>query len=181
MLIFGNDEAGKEKFLAEFLRTSGAALVHRFGEEKAIGIDDVREIKRRASLSMGEGMMQALVIYRADEMLREAYQALLKTLEEPTEHSLFVLYASSSSLPETILSRVEKYPFFTDTPSAKKDELENMLLSRRAEIEASIAKARAVPRHALMELKNAVRAVSLLHTSRVSERSISEYIRATLE
>ena len=180
VLLFGTDEVAKTAFLEELLQSSRPLLTHHFGGERIVGIEDAREIKRRAALSPGDGV-QAFVVKRADEMTAEAYQAFLKLLEETPDGSFFILLASSPSMPATILSRVEKCPFFGNADDKSPSYLLGVVSDARTVLESEIRKTNTVPRESLARTHRAVAILHLLHTSRVSGHSIDEYTRATLE
>jgi DNA polymerase-3 subunit delta' len=72
----------------------------------AIGIDQVRDVQRDASLKPYEGLSRVFIFDGAERLTEEAANSLLKTLEEPPDQVMLVLLASDASavLP-TILSR----------------------------------------------------------------------------
>ncbi len=75
----------------------------------AIGIDQVRDIQRDASLKPYEGRHRVFVFDGAEHLSEEAANSLLKILEEPPEQVIIVLLASDSArLLPTILSRCQK-------------------------------------------------------------------------
>lgn len=74
----------------------------------AFKIDQVRDVQREAALSPYEGNLKVFIVERADLMTEEAQNSLLKTLEEPPPHSLFILLApESTALLPTIVSRCQ--------------------------------------------------------------------------
>lgn len=179
MLIFGTDEGAKRKFLEGVLKDSEPLFTHKFGAERALGIDDVHEIKRRASIAPAGGS-QAFVVERADEMTPEAHQAFLKLLEEPPAGSLFILLAVSSMLPATILSRVEKHTFFGGSGADESSMLLETIGSLREKFEAEIRTTKVVPSALMHSLSRALALLQLLNTSRVPRHSIEECARATI-
>ena len=76
---------------------------------REIGIGDVREVERQASLTPAEGRMRVFIFDGAEHMSEEASNALLKTLEEPPNQVMIVLLTSwEDSLLPTILSRCRR-------------------------------------------------------------------------
>ena len=76
---------------------------------KEIGIGDVREIERQASLKPYEGSHRVFIFDGAERMSEEASNALLKTLEEPPPQVLIILLTSQEgALLPTILSRCRR-------------------------------------------------------------------------
>jgi DNA polymerase-3 subunit delta' len=71
-----------------------------------IGVDEVRRLRAFLGHSAGEAGWRVVIVDRADEMNQNAANALLKALEEPPPHTLFLLIAGAEGrLPVTIRSR----------------------------------------------------------------------------
>ena len=78
-------------------------------DRESIGIDQVRELINRLSLTSYEGGAKVAVIEPADIMTADAANSLLKTLEEPPGDALLVLLADRvGRLPATIFSRCQR-------------------------------------------------------------------------
>ena len=76
---------------------------------KEIGIDDVRDIQRQASLKPYEGRQRVFIFDGAEDLSEEAANALLKTLEEPPPQVLLILVATTEgTLLPTIRSRCQR-------------------------------------------------------------------------
>ena len=77
------------------------------------GIDDVRELRETARYSPLEGSYRVFIIDEAHRLSKNAWDGLLKILEEPSSHVIFVLAttADPNNLPQTILSRVQRFDF----------------------------------------------------------------------
>ncbi len=77
-------------------------------KRKTIGIDAIKELQHRVSLKPMEGTWKIFIIDRADTMTTDASNCFLKILEEPPNHTLFILVADNESriLP-TIRSRCQ--------------------------------------------------------------------------
>ena len=74
----------------------------------AIGIDQVREVQREASLTPYEGRFRVFIIDGAEHLSEEASNSLLKTLEEPPDQVVLLLLATEAShLLPTIVSRCQ--------------------------------------------------------------------------
>ena len=71
-----------------------------------IGVDEVRRLRAFLGTTAGEGSWRVVIVDRADELNQNAANALLKALEEPPTHTLFLLISSAEGrLPVTIRSR----------------------------------------------------------------------------
>lgn len=76
------------------------------------GIDDIRELRERIKLSPSQAKKKVYVIDEAHMLTMPAFNALLKTLEEPPEHALFILCTTKpEKLPGTIISRCQRFNF----------------------------------------------------------------------
>lgn len=75
-------------------------------------IDDVRDLREKIKLSPVSARFKVYIIDEVHMLTREAFNALLKTLEEPPAHAIFVLCTTEpGKLPPTIVSRVQKFNF----------------------------------------------------------------------
>ncbi|MFC1711295.1 DNA polymerase III subunit gamma/tau [Patescibacteria group bacterium] len=82
------------------------------------GIDDIRNLRERIKLSPNEAEKKVYIIDEVHMLTVEAFNALLKTLEEPPPHALFILCTTEvHKLPETIISRCMRLDFYK--PSLK--------------------------------------------------------------
>src|SRR3990172_10193106 len=83
-------------------------------------IEDVRDLREKIKLSPVSSRFKVYIIDEAHMLTREAFNALLKTLEEPPKHAIFILATTEpSKLPSTIISRVQRFNF----QRAKDEEL----------------------------------------------------------
>ena len=80
-------------------------------------VDDVRELREKVGLSAMRGGKNIYILDEAHMMSRAAFNALLKTLEEPPEHVIFILATTEpEKIIPTILSRCQHYRFRRLTP-----------------------------------------------------------------
>ncbi len=76
------------------------------------GIDDIREIRERVKHRPMQARYKVYIIDEVHMLTKEAFNALLKTLEEPPEYVVFILATTDPhKIPETILSRVQRFNF----------------------------------------------------------------------
>ncbi len=76
------------------------------------GIDEIRELREKIKLSPIAGRFKVYIIDEAHMLTTEAFNALLKTLEEPPAHAIFILCTTEfGKLPATIVSRLQKFHF----------------------------------------------------------------------
>ena len=76
------------------------------------GIDDARQIKESVVYSPTNGKYKVYIIDEAHQITKDAFNALLKTLEEPPAYVIFILATTEPhKIPVTILSRCQRYDF----------------------------------------------------------------------
>lgn len=78
------------------------------------GIDDIREIRDGVNVLPFESKYKVYIIDEVHMLTKEAFNALLKTLEEPPQHVIFILATTETDkIPETVLSRCQIFTFKT--------------------------------------------------------------------
>ena len=76
------------------------------------GIDEIRQLREEVGFAATRGKRKVYIIDEVHMLTAEAFNALLKTLEEPPPHVVFVLATTEPHrMPETILSRCQRYNF----------------------------------------------------------------------
>ena len=76
------------------------------------GVDEIREIKEKVNLVPALGKYKVYIIDEVHMLTISAFNALLKTLEEPPKHAIFILATTEPhKIPATILSRCQRYDF----------------------------------------------------------------------
>lgn len=75
-------------------------------------IDEIRELRDKIHIAPTSAKYKVYIIDEVHMLTKEAFNALLKTLEEPPEHAIFILATTEShKLPETIISRTQHFAF----------------------------------------------------------------------
>ncbi len=75
-------------------------------------IDEIRDLRERVRIAPTSAKYKVYIIDEVHMLTREAFNALLKTLEEPPAHCIFILATTEShKLPETIISRTQRFEF----------------------------------------------------------------------
>ena len=87
-------------------------------------IDDIRQIIDEVQFKPSKCKYRVYIIDEDHMLTTEAFNALLKTLEEPPEHAIFILATTEvHKLPQTILSRCQRFDFHRIPPRAIADRL----------------------------------------------------------
>ncbi len=75
-------------------------------------IDEIRDLREKVKIAPVQSKYKVYIIDEVHMLTNEAFNALLKTLEEPPEHVIFILATTDShKIPDTILSRTQRYNF----------------------------------------------------------------------
>jgi DNA polymerase-3 subunit gamma/tau len=110
-------------------------------------VDDVRELRENARYTPSSGRFKIYIIDEVHMLSPSAFNALLKTLEEPPAHVKFVFATTEAhKVPATIVSRCQRFDFRRATPAEIKDRL--AWLTRQEKIKASDAALMAIARRA---------------------------------
>ena len=76
------------------------------------GVDNIRDLREEANYTPTRGRYRVYIIDEVHMLSKGAFNALLKTLEEPPEHVIFILATTEvHMLPQTILSRCQRFDF----------------------------------------------------------------------
>ncbi|HVE80577.1 MAG TPA: DNA polymerase III subunit gamma/tau [Candidatus Dormibacteraeota bacterium] len=97
------------------------------------GIDDARSLREKIGLAPAMGKYKVYIIDEVHMLTTEAFNALLKTIEEPPSHAIFILATTEShKLPDTIISRTQRFQF---QPITVTDMVKQLLyIAKREEI-----------------------------------------------
>ncbi len=76
------------------------------------GVDNIRELREKVTIAPTAGKYKVYIIDEVHMLTKEAFNALLKTLEEPPKHAIFILATTDAyKVPVTITSRTQTYTF----------------------------------------------------------------------
>ncbi|PIU24480.1 hypothetical protein COT12_00820 [Candidatus Berkelbacteria bacterium CG08_land_8_20_14_0_20_39_8] len=76
------------------------------------GIDEIRELRDKVKFAPANGKYKIFIIDEVHMLTTPAFNALLKTLEEPPAHAIFILATTEADkIPATILSRIQRFDF----------------------------------------------------------------------
>lgn len=101
------------------------------------GIDDIRALKEGIGLTPSMGKYKVYIIDEVHMLTNEAFTALLKTLEEPVAHAIFILATTElHKVPATIVSRCQVYRFRRASAQEMRDRLNFLLTQEKRQAEA---------------------------------------------
>ncbi|QSF13392.1 DNA polymerase III subunit gamma/tau [Mycoplasma sp. Mirounga ES2805-ORL] len=92
------------------------------------GVNDIRELKNRIQHTPANSNYKVYIIDEVHMLSKGAFNSLLKTLEEPPAHAIFILATTDvQKIPVTILSRVQRFNFKKISNTVMRDQLKNIL------------------------------------------------------
>ena len=105
------------------------------------GIDDIRSLKEKVRLMPASLKYKVYIIDEVHMLTTEAFNALLKTLEEPPGHTLFILATTNpEKLPATIISRCLKFNFRKVTQTELVENLTRVAKEEGIKVESGVFK-----------------------------------------
>lgn len=100
------------------------------------GVDNIREIREEVAYSPTEGKYKVYIIDEVHMLSIGAFNALLKTLEEPPSYVIFILATTEAhKIPITILSRCQRYDFKRITIDTIAARLSELMEAEQVEVE----------------------------------------------
>lgn len=98
--------------ICEDITASRAVDVFEIDAASHTGVDNIRDLIENARYAPSVARYKTFIIDEAHMLSRSAFNALLKTLEEPPPHVIFILATTElSKIPLTVLSRCQRYDF----------------------------------------------------------------------
>ena len=92
------------------------------------GIDEIRELREKIKLSPSAGRFKVYIIDEAHMLTHDAFNALLKTLEEPPSHAIFILATTDpQKIPATVASRTTHFQFKIPSTGEIKEKLASIV------------------------------------------------------
>jgi DNA polymerase-3 subunit gamma/tau len=103
------------------------------------GVDDARELRDRAFYAPAESRYRVFIIDEAHMVTTQGFNALLKIVEEPPEHLIFIFATTEpDKVLTTIRSRTHHYPFRLIPPSAMRELLERNVAAEGVPVEPAV-------------------------------------------
>ena len=105
------------------------------------GIDEIRDIRESVKFPPSSVKYKVYIIDEAHMLTEQAFNALLKTLEEPPRYIIFILATTDpQKMPQTILSRTQRYDFMRIGSDVIVDRLKYILNEEKLEFEENAIK-----------------------------------------
>ena len=100
------------------------------------GIDNIRELREKVAIAPTSGKYKIYIIDEVHMLTKEAFNALLKTLEEPPKHVIFIMATTDAyKVPVTITSRAQTYTFYLADEKTMFDYLKSVCEKEKIKID----------------------------------------------
>lgn len=140
-------------------------------------IEEIRDLREKVRILPVELKYKIYIIDEVHMLTKEAFNALLKTLEEPPSHVIFILATTEfDKLPETIVSRTQKYNFKLVSINQVSNHLEN--ISKKEKININRSALDLISKHSEGSLRDALSLLDQVRhlkvDSEITEKDIEE-------
>ncbi|MEX0881518.1 MAG: DNA polymerase III subunit gamma/tau [Candidatus Saccharimonadales bacterium] len=99
-------------------------------------IDEIRDLREKVHIAPTSAKYKVYIIDEVHMLTKEAFNALLKTLEEPPAHCIFILATTEAhKLPETIVSRTQQFNFKPITKNAAQAQLQKIARQEKIKVD----------------------------------------------
>jgi DNA polymerase-3 subunit gamma/tau len=102
-------------------------------------VDDVRNLRDKINFTPNQGRYKVYIIDEVHMLSTAAFNAILKTLEEPPSHAIFVLATTEiHKIPATVLSRCQRHEFRRIPVTALVEQLRHIATEEKFSVEADV-------------------------------------------
>ena len=145
------------------------------------GVDEMRDLREKVRFAPSQGQYKVYVIDEAHQLTSDAFNALLKTLEEPPPHVIFVLATTESQkIPATIVSRTQRFDLRRIPHKMMVQQLTAIAKTEKMQVEPAALEA--ISRHAQGSLRDAESILDQVATfaeGKVRVEDVDELLGAT--
>ena len=145
------------------------------------GVDEMRDLREKVRFAPSQGQYKVYVIDEAHQLTSDAFNALLKTLEEPPPHVIFVLATTESQkIPATIVSRTQRFDLRRIPHKTMVQQLAAIAKSEKMQVDPAALEA--ISRHAQGSLRDAESILDQVATfaeGKVRVEDVDELLGAT--
>lgn len=143
------------------------------------GVDDIRNLREKSQVAPVSATKKVYIIDEVHMLSKQAFNALLKTLEEPPEHVVFILATTDADrLPATIISRVQQFYFHPISANVIAKQLSRIAELEGFKIEPDAAKL--IAEHSHGGFRDAISLLDQLSPLAVKESLTTEKVASHL-
>lgn len=166
-------DVDKSSELSEKILKGSSFVVQELDAASNRRIDDVRALKDRVSLPPQEGTAAVYILDEAHMLTTEAFNALLKLLEEPPKHAYFILATTElHKIPATIVSRCQVVHFHKASQAELIESLERVLKAEKVEFDQEALEL--IAQHADGSFRDAIKIAQLVTRDNKLTKSMVE-------
>ena len=135
----GTGKTTSARIVARALGTSDSDL-YEIDAASNRGIDNIRELRENVGTLPFDSKYKVYIIDEVHMLTKEAFNALLKTLEEPPAHVIFILATTElDRVPDTIISRCQTFVFKRPSEATLRTVIENTAKKEKVSLGAGVA------------------------------------------
>ena len=141
-IFAGSRGTGKTSIARVFAKEIGTTAndISEIDAASNTGVDDIRALNESVSTLPFESKYKVYILDEAHMLSKQAWNALLKTIEEPPKHVIFIFATTETNkIPETIISRCQTFSFKKPTQKILKDVVVAIAKKEGFSLEASSA------------------------------------------
>ncbi len=141
-LFFGSRGTGKTSIARIFAHEIGASDrdIHEIDAASYTGVDNIRELREEVNVLPFESQKKVYIIDEAHMLTKAAWNAFLKTLEEPPSHVVFILATTElEKVPDTIQSRCQTFTFKKPSTIVLRDMVKSVAKAEGFSVEQAAA------------------------------------------
>ena len=174
---------GERKFCDNCISINSGSMIDLIEIDAASNrsIDDIRDIKEKSLFAPNIGTKKVYIIDEAHGLTGPAQQAFLKLLEEPPENVIIILATTEiSSIPQTIISRCQRFDFNRINLNQMSSHLK--LISDSEQINISLDACKSIALNSsgsLRDAENILQQISTLKNKSVEDEDIFEFLGLT--
>lgn len=140
------------------------------------GVDDIRDLREKVALAPIQSKKKIYIIDEVHMLSKPAFNALLKTLEEPPEHVVFILATTEvHKLPDTILSRTQRFHFRAIDTDSMTSHLQ--VIAKKEDIDISQAALKLIAERAQGSFRDAISLLDQLQNSSGEKIDVADITR----
>lgn len=159
--------------LSEKILKGSSFVVQELDAASNRRIDDIRALKDRVSLPPQEGTAAVYILDEAHMLTTEAFNALLKLLEEPPKHAFFILATTElHKIPATIVSRCQVVHFHKASQAELIESLKRVLKSEKVDFDPEALEL--IAQHADGSFRDAIKIAQLVTKNKKLTKSMVE-------